>query len=65
MENVDKVRSASNYLQETDRVAVRCFKAGVEFNGDWKVWTEHLREVLRGKIKLDVNKKPAEYPEGS
>lgn len=65
MDNVNNVRAASNYLQETDRVAVRCFKNSVEFTAPWVSWTNHLREVLRGNAKLDMNMKPSDYPPGS
>lgn len=50
-------------LSETDAVAIRCFKAGVAFPAEWRVYVEQLREIVRADSG-ELPKKPA-FPEGT
>lgn len=50
-------------LNESDMVALRCFKAGVEFGEDWKEYVYNLRAVYNG-FSGYMPEKP-EYPKGS
>lgn len=34
-------------LQATDIIAIRCFKAGVEWPEDWKAYTQKLRDITK------------------
>lgn len=46
-----------------DAVAIRCFKAGVAFPAEWRVYVEQLREIVRADSG-ELPKKPA-FPEGT
>jgi hypothetical protein len=50
-------------LSDTDAVAIRCFKAGVAFPDEWRVYVEQLREIVRADSG-ELPKKPA-FPEGT
>ena len=50
-------------LSDTDGVAIRCFKVGVAFPDEWRVYVEQLREIVRADSG-ELPKKPA-FPEGT
>lgn len=59
--------SAGKMLVESDMVALRCFKAGVEFPESWKEYVQALRLVVRAAEWGDgvqIPPKP-EYPQGT
>jgi hypothetical protein len=40
-------RTAQTLLDETDMVAIRCSKAGVEFPTEWRSYVTELRNIIR------------------
>lgn len=56
---------AQIHLDNSDTVALRCFKAGVTFPADWQAWSTHCRNVIRGTVDLDETLKPSQYPTGT
>lgn len=50
-------------LDATDAVAIRCFKAGVAFPDEWRVYVAQLREIVRADSG-ELPKRPA-FPEGT
>jgi len=54
-------------LDRTDIVALRCFKAGVEFPLEWKEYVESLRSIVRtqaGDATQPLPEQPT-YPDGT
>ncbi|MBN1839777.1 MAG: hypothetical protein JW802_07015 [Campylobacterales bacterium] len=51
-------------IDKTDLVALRCWKAGIEFPTDWKEYTVALRALLSSAVVVDLPTMP-EYPSGS
>ena len=54
-------------LDRTDSVALRCWKAGVNFPPAWQSYTKALRDIVRA-ASGDVSKalpEPPPYPEGT
>lgn len=44
----DLVASAKSALDASDVVAIRCFKAGVQFSGTWVTYVAALRAIVNG-----------------
>lgn len=57
---------AQSALDLTDRVAYRCFKAGVVFPASWQTYTQSLRAIANGtdKTSTALPVQPA-YPAGT
>ena len=54
-------------LDKTDSVALRCWKAGVNFPPAWQSYTKALRDIVRA-ASGDASKalpEPPPYPEGT
>lgn len=51
-------------IDKTDSVALRCWKAGVEFPTEWREYTVTLRTLLASKVVVELPAMP-EYPSGS
>ena len=59
--------SAQSALDKTDIVALRCWKAGVNFPPAWQSFTKALRDIVRA-ASGDAPKalpEPPPYPEGT
>ena len=41
-------------LDNSDTIALRCFKAGVSFPADWQVYTKALRDITKQADPLQV-----------
>lgn len=55
--------AAQKALLKTDIVALRCFKNGVPFPADWKIYVDSLRSIASsGKGAIPS---PPPYPEGT
>jgi len=54
---------AVSLLDKSDKVATRCFKAGIPFPDEWKTYVTRLRDVVSGASNI-IPDMP-EYPEGS
>lgn len=54
-------------LDQTDLVALRCFKAGVEFPSEWKDYTAVLRDMVTAPPSDQTRPLPARpaYPAGT
>ena len=58
--------SAKAALAATDSVAFRCFKAGIPFPSNWKIYTIMLRGIVSGVDRLSTTLPPKpDYPVGS
>lgn len=51
-------------IDKTDSVALRCWKAGVEFPTEWREYTVTLRTLLASKVVVELPAMP-EYPSGN
>ncbi len=51
-------------IDKTDSVALRCWKAGVEFPIEWRKYTVTLRTLLASKVVVELPVMP-DYPVGS
>jgi hypothetical protein len=51
-------------IDKTDSVALRCWKAGVEFPTEWKEYTVALRTLLASTVVVELPVMP-DYPVGS
>lgn len=51
-------------IDKTDSVALRCWKAGIEFPTKWKEYTASLRILLASKVVVELPVMP-DYPSGS
>ena len=60
-------RDALALLESSDKVALRCIKAGVTFPNAWQVYVQALRGVVRADGRLGVPVLPVTppFPEGS
>ena len=59
--------AAQSALEKSDAVALRCWKAGVDYPTAWRVYDAALREIVRAKSgddSLPLPEQPA-YPEGT
>lgn len=51
-------------IDKTDLVALRCWKAGVEFPTEWREYTVTLRTLLASTVVVELPVMP-DYPVGS
>ncbi|WP_060825911.1 hypothetical protein [Sulfurospirillum cavolei] len=51
-------------IDKTDLVALRCWKAGIEFPVEWREYTVTLRTLLASTVVVELPTMP-EYPSGS
>jgi hypothetical protein len=60
-------RDALALLEASDKVALRCIKAGVAFPNAWQVYVQALRGVVRADGRLGVPALPVTppFPEGT
>ena len=60
------VALAQTALNETDRVMLRCAKAGVTFPSAWQTYTQELRDIVNGtdSTSTTLPSTPA-YPAGT
>lgn len=60
----DWVSLAKAGLAESDRVAIRCAKAGVPYPADWQAYDAALRPIAKGSADGPLPTRP-EYPAGT
>lgn len=48
--NAELVAKAHEMLEQSDNVAVRCFKAGITFPSEWEQYVVDLRRVVNGEL---------------
>jgi hypothetical protein len=60
-------RDALAFLEASDKVALRCIKAGIAFPNAWQVYVQALRGVVRADGRLGVPALPETppFPEGT
>lgn len=57
------IEATKDELNKSDMVAMRCFKAGVDFPQEWKNYTLSLRNIILNKSG-QIPQRP-NYPEGT
>lgn len=57
---------ALSALYKTDKVAFRCFKAGIPFPEDWQHYTHALRAIVNGSDTSSTSlPEQPDYPDGT